>query len=151
MKELNGDLISLGVDGHFDVIIHGCNCQCIMGAGIAKSIKSRIPEAYKADLKTVKGDSGKLGNYSSATVMYGDHQLTVVNAYTQLNWRGKGVKVDYSAIRSAFKKVATEFNGKKIGYPLLGAGLAGGDWALISEIIAEELEGQDHTLVRYGN
>ena len=38
MKELNyvdGDLISLALYGHFDVIAHGCNCFCTMGAGIA--------------------------------------------------------------------------------------------------------------------
>lgn len=55
MNVIKGDLIKLALDGRFDVIVHGCNCQCAMGAGIAKSIKETFPEAYKADLATTKG------------------------------------------------------------------------------------------------
>jgi len=32
---------------------------------------------------------------------------------------------------------------------MIGAGLAGGDWGVISTIIKEELEGEDHTLVLF--
>src|SRR5262245_10443726 len=39
MKVIRGDLVMLALDGRFEVIIHGCNCQCAMGAGIAKTIK----------------------------------------------------------------------------------------------------------------
>jgi O-acetyl-ADP-ribose deacetylase (regulator of RNase III) len=39
------------------------------------------------------------------------------------------------------------FSGKRIGYPKIGAGLAGGDWNIISSIIDKELIGEDHTLV----
>ena len=38
MKTITGDLIKLAQDGVFDVIIHGCNCQNTMGAGIAKTV-----------------------------------------------------------------------------------------------------------------
>jgi O-acetyl-ADP-ribose deacetylase (regulator of RNase III) len=52
MKVVTGDLLKLALEGHFDVIVHGCNCQCAMGAGIALSIKNQFPEAYEADLRT---------------------------------------------------------------------------------------------------
>lgn len=39
MKVLHGDLISLALAGHFEAIVHGCNCFCTMGAGIAKAIR----------------------------------------------------------------------------------------------------------------
>ena len=52
MKTVRGDLLKLALDGHFDVIVHGCNCQCVMGAGIALSIKNAFPEAFAADLAT---------------------------------------------------------------------------------------------------
>ena len=39
--------------------------------------------------------------------------------------------------------------GKRIGYPRIGAGLAKGDWGVISNIIDVELGGEDHTLVEY--
>ena len=145
MKQLNGDLISLAKDGHFDVIVHGCNCFNTMGAGVAKLIKSEFPEAFEADLKTEKGSKDKLGTISYAK----SGSLTVVNAYTQHNWRGRGIKADYEAIRRAFKEIRNNFSGLRIGYPAIGAGLAGGDWQIIAQIISEELNGEDHTLVVY--
>ncbi|PMU98153.1 phosphatase, partial [Pseudomonas sp. GP01-A4] len=30
---VRGDLLHLARQGDFDVIIHGCNCQCAMGKG----------------------------------------------------------------------------------------------------------------------
>ena len=149
MQTVRGDLLSLAIAGEFDVIVHGCNCQNTMGAGIAKSIKQPFPSAYDADLATEKGSRDKLGSYSSATVDCDGHELTIVNAYTQFNWRGRGVKADYDAIRSVFAAIKSNFTGKRIGYPLIGAGLAGGDWGIISEIISEELAGENHTLVEY--
>lgn len=149
MKVVRGDLLKLALDGTFDVIIHGCNCQCVMGAGIAKSIKALFPEAYEADCQTTKADRSKLGTISSATVERKEHEITVVNGYTQFHWKGKGVLADYDAIRSVMAAVKEQCNGKRIGYPRIGAGLAKGDWKVISEIIDEELEGEDHALVEY--
>lgn len=121
----------------------------VMSAGIAKQIRAQFPEAYAADRKTPKGSPEKLGTISTAQVQRGHHSFTVVNAYTQFDWRGTGVKADYEAIRSAMRQVKRSFAGARIGYPQLGAGLAGGDWSVISEIIAQELAGEDHTLVIY--
>lgn len=149
MKVVQGDLITKAKDGHFDLIIHGCNCFCTMGAGIAKSIKTEFPDAYQADRCTVKGDRKKLGDYSSAVIEFPSYSLIVVNAYTQYDFKGRGVKADYSAIRSCMKKIKKEFTGKRIGIPKIGAGLAGGDWNVISEIIDSELSGETVTLVEY--
>ena len=149
MKTVYGDLLDLAVRGDFDVIIHGCNCQCAMGAGIARSIKAKFPEAYAADRDTKKADRSKLGTFSCAMGRRGDTEFTVVNAYTQFHWRGKGVLADYEAIRTAMAGVRRRFTGKRIGYPRIGAGLAGGEWSIISAIINEELDGEDHTLVEY--
>ena len=30
-QEIEGDFIQLALQGKFDVIAHGCNCQCTMG------------------------------------------------------------------------------------------------------------------------
>lgn len=149
MKTIEGDLLKLASAGEFDVIIHGCNCFCTMGRGIALSIKQQFPAAYQADCVTEKGSKEKLGSYSHAEVSVGEHTFTIVNAYTQFNWRGKGVKADYDAIRSVFSSIKQDFSGKRIGYPLVGAGLAGGDWSVIAEIIDTELVDEDHTLVKF--
>jgi len=149
MKLIKGDLIQLAQGGKFDVIIHGCNCFCTMGAGIAKTIKDIFPEAYKADLNTKKGDRSKLGNISWVKAETKHGSLIIVNGYTQYDWKGKGRKADYEAIRNVFIKVKNQFTGLRIGYPAIGAGLAGGDWQKISEIIEEELNGEHHTFVQY--
>ena len=149
MKIVQGDLIKLALEGEFDIIIHGCNCQCTMGAGIAKTIKSVFPEAWNADRATTKGDKSKLGAISYAGVERGGHRITIVNGYTQFHWRGPGVLADYGAIRSVMTTVKRLFPGTRIGYPLIGAGLAKGDWQDISKIIDEELDGEDHTLVEF--
>ncbi len=151
MKQIQGDLIKLAEEGYFDVIIHGCNCFCTMGAGIAKSVRAVFPQAYQADLQTIKGDKDKLGTFSHADVMTEHGKLTIINAYTQYDWeRSKNKQLaDYEAIRAVFKAVKENYTGKRIGYPAIGAGLAHGDWAVISAIIEEELAGEDHTFVQF--
>ena len=149
MKSMEGDLLKLAGQGHFDVIVHGCNSFCTMGAGIAKSIRDQFPAACEADLATPKGDRDKLGTFSAAKVIVGEHSFDVVNAYTQFHWRGADVKANDEAIRTAFKSIRLDFAGKRIGYPMIGAGLAAGDWDTISEMICEALVGEDHTMVDF--
>ncbi|MBW2659236.1 MAG: macro domain-containing protein [Deltaproteobacteria bacterium] len=147
MKTVNGDLIQLAVKGHFDIIIHGCNCFCTMGAGIARTISLEFPEAMAADAATVAGDRQKLGNYSHATVSRNSHTITIINGYTQYSYAGKAPLADYEAIQTLFFRLKKKFSGKRFGYPKIGAGLAGGDWDKISSIIDQELAGEEHTLV----
>lgn len=141
MKIIKGNLIKLA--HKFDIIVHGCNCFCTMGAGIALQIKTNFPEAYQADQQTTQGDMIKLGKYTHAII---SPQLTVINAYTQYRYGPN--TVNYLAIRSVFKQIKLDFSGQRIGYPKIGAGLAGGDWSKISEIIDTELRGEDHTLIK---
>lgn len=149
MKTVQGNLITLAKAGQFDLIIHGCNCFCTMGAGIAKAIKAEFPDAYYADLNTVKGDKNKLGTITYADVNIKDHKLIVVNAYTQYHYTGSEGKVNYDALQKAFAEVKAQFSGLKIGYPAIGAGLGGGDWNIIASIINKELGGEDHTFVEF--
>ncbi|MGK7873072.1 MAG: macro domain-containing protein [Xenococcaceae cyanobacterium] len=149
MKVIKGDLIKLALEGKFDVIVHGCNCFCAMGAGIAKAIKKEFPEAYQADCMTEKGDRGKLGSITFAEVERNGKTIVIVNGYTQYHWRGRGVLVNYDALKKVFSEVKKRFAGKPIGYPKIGAGFAGGDWERISKIIDFELEGEDRTLVEF--
>ena len=149
MQTEKGDLIQKARAGEFDVIVHGCNCFCTMGAGIAKTIKQIFPAAYQADLATIAGDRSKLGTYSAASVEVLTKALVIVNAYTQYQWRGGGRKADYDAIRRVFRLVKQDYTGKRIGYPAIGAGLAGGDWSIIAAIIEEELAEEEHTFVEW--
>jgi len=109
MRTIRGDLLALARAGAFDMIVHGCNCQCQMGKGIALAIRQQFPEAYAADCATEKGSREKLGSFSSAKVEAGGRSFTIVNAYTQFHWRGQGVKADYDAIRNVMRAIAAQF------------------------------------------
>lgn len=120
-----------------------------MGAGIAKEIKKEFPNAYEVDKQTKNGDINKLGTISFSNSIVNNNELIVINAYTQFHWKGEGNKVDYTAIKKAFLDIKKQFSGKRIGYPLIGAGLGGGDWEIISKIIDLALAGENHTLVKF--
>jgi O-acetyl-ADP-ribose deacetylase (regulator of RNase III) len=163
MEHMVGNLIDLAEEGRFDLIVHGCNCFCKMGAGIAKEIKSRYPQAYEQDRLTKYGDKNKMGGFSWAKVVsnratvhpwnrpHGKrnyfHKFLIINAYTQYSYGGGKVNCDYHAIKSVFRAIKSAYPRHRIGYPLIGAGLGGGDWSRISKIISTELNGLDHALV----
>ena len=151
MKTIKGDIVKLVLDGHFDVIVHGCNCFHTMNSGVAKAIRKEFPEVYDTDVKlTEKGDKNKLGKISSTLLNRQCFSFYVVNAYTQYDYGYDGKqRVVYEAIRNCFSEVAKSFRDKSIAYPKIGAGLAGGDWDIISSIIDMELDGMDHTLVEF--
>jgi Transposase IS66 family len=79
MKTVTGDLIALAQAGRFNLIAHGCNCHCTMGAGIAKGIKAAFPAAWDPDRSTKSGERTKLGNCTAVTVALVTGNRVVVN------------------------------------------------------------------------
>lgn len=156
MKIIDGDLLALAKEGHFDVIAHGCNCKSIMGAGIAAQIKEHFPFAYARDKQYYPDDPyKKLGNFSYCTVSGNDSKIwfTIFNLYTQLN---PGKDLNYAALElalwklNAFLKVNyPSQHPPKVGLPQIGCGIAGGDWAIVSKIIEKTLTDCDVTVVNY--
>ncbi|MCP4526770.1 MAG: phosphatase [Aestuariibacter sp.] len=143
LKPLKGDLLQFAEHGYFDVVVHGCNCFCEMGAGFAYAVKTQYPKAHRADRQTLRGDRNKLGTYTSANVGH----FIIVNAYTQYHFEGEGQRFDYDALRDVMKRIKQDFSGKRIGYPQIGAGFAGGCWREASKIINRELRGEKHGVV----
>lgn len=166
-KEIKGDLIKLAKEGKFDVIAHGCNCQCVMGAGIApKMVKAFGCDKFQLEKFKYKGDIKKLGQIDYGIKIIKDKKLYVVNAYTQFMYgknheNGDNKPLDYQALTLCMRKINTEFKGMHIGLPLIGCGLAGGVWdnTLIESdnkpnkdvrtIIIEELKDCDVTIIFY--
>jgi O-acetyl-ADP-ribose deacetylase (regulator of RNase III) len=140
---VKGNLVKAAKQGKFDVIAHGCNCQCTMGSGIAKEIRKVFPGAYTVDCKTKKGDASKLG---SCTVAHYS-KVDVVNCYTQIRYGKRGTYVNYDAVRSCMKWINDNYKGKKVGLPKIGCGLAGGSWGVVRLIIEEELTDVDLTVM----
>lgn len=144
-REISGNLITLAKEGEFDVIVHGCNCFCTMGAGIAPQMaKAFGADKFPLEAVEYKGDINKLGQidwnnlwkgtdgeYHQAVDEYWD--IAVVNAYTQYGFGSNhedGIErpLDYEALTMCLRKINQIFKGKKIGLPMIGCGLAGGVW-----------------------
>ena len=56
IKFVTGDLLDKAENGDYDIIVHGCNCFCVMGSGIAAQIRERYPEAAEIDKQTLRGN-----------------------------------------------------------------------------------------------
>jgi len=159
INEIKGDLLKEVTNG---IIVHGCNAQGVMGSGFAKQLKETYPEAYNAYREHYKENyAGKnilrLGECIGALVT---PDILVINAVTQQYYgRERKRYVDYDAVRKCFKQIAitacreterrmnnsnehiqtfAEF-APSINFPMIGAGLGGGDWDIISQIIDEEI------------
>ena len=149
---IHGDLLQLGKNNEFDIIMHGCNCFNTMGGGIARQVRDQFHDAYLADQDTLAGDRNKLGRYSIG--MSG--RLVIINAYTQYHMASRiGDDVfEYRAFDTVLNSISERFGKYKIGMPMIGMGLAGGDPARILPMIenfAQRVEQQGGTvsLVEY--
>ena len=158
-KEIEGDLIVLAQNGMFDVITHGCNCLCTMGAGVAPQMAKAFGcDKFKMESDNYRGDMNKLGTIDFEYVDVIENGLSkkmaVVNSYTQYFYGknhtdGVGKPFDYHAFKLCMKKINHYFKGKHIGMPKIGSHLAGGDWELIRPIIQKELKDCSVTVVIY--
>jgi O-acetyl-ADP-ribose deacetylase (regulator of RNase III) len=146
IKHINGDLVKDA--DQYEVILHGCNCFCTMGKGVALQIKLKYPEAYEVDCRTKKGSEIKLGTVSYTT----NTTPIIVNCYTQFKYgayKTGGQDLDYSAVLKCMREVKRLFSGKKIGMSKIGSSLGGGDWNITKKIIESILGDEDVTIVNY--
>lgn len=144
-----GDAFKAGAD----IIVQGCNCFCVMGAGFALQMSKYYPAAVIADNATKKGDAGKLGTISVAhcdDIFTPGHQVFIVNAYTQYHPRRDPPPFDYDACAKAMDCIKRSFHPEcSIAMPRVGCGLAGGDWSLVEPIIANAFDDRTVTVYTY--
>lgn len=153
MEIVKGDLLQMGRDGKFDIIVHGCNCFNTMGSGIARQIREQFPDAWLADQETLAGDRNKLHNYTIG--MAG--RLVIINAYTQYSFNKSGEAADvfeYESFYAILQKLNTRFGKYRFGFPMIGMGLAGGRQDVILGMLQEfgkevEAKGGSVTVVEY--
>lgn len=143
MNTIHGNILDVAERGRFDVVVHGANCRHTMGAGIAKQIRDRWPEAWHADQRV---KDPQLGGISIAVVTRNGFSFYVVNGYTQSR---PGPCADLHAIEDVFERVQESFHGKRIGYPRIGCGLGGLKWDDVGPVIERALRGEDHALVEW--
>lgn len=126
-----GDLLSV----ESGIIAHGCNCQGVMGSGVAKLIKDRYPSAYRVYKYQEQTSGLKLGTVQIVNVR---DMLYVANLMTQEFYGRDGKQyVSYDAIDICFDKLFARIGELKlVNIPKIGSGLGGGDWEVISRIIS---------------
>ena len=151
LKHTKGNLLDLAEAGEFDVIVQGCNCFNTMGGGIAREIRERFPMCAEIDNLTAKGDHMKLGNWTE----FDQGTFLILNAYTQYNMSQGTDVFEYTAFDLILQKILHMYGDKRIGFPYIGMGLAGGDKHVIMRMIEEFAysvanRGGSVTLVEFG-
>ena len=160
LKEIEVDVVelieSLSDNKALNILVQQCNCQNVMGKGIAKAISTAYPEVARADNATKTGDKAKLGTYTYARVK---DNVVVANAYSQYNYGwlnpldSNGRQTDYEALRKSLTAVRDDFTGRSthpvIFYvPLMiGAGNAKGDPEIIQPMVKEIFK--EHDLILF--
>lgn len=166
MEIVKGDIFELALNGEFDVITHGCNCQCKQKSGVAKGMVEHFgTDKFRLEKNKFKGDIRKLGSidYEQKFIHNNKvldfipmnidrHELYVVNSYTQFFYGtnhpgGTEKPLDYEALTLCLRKINYTFKDLKtdrktiIGLPyLIGCGLAGGNEEKVLKIIESELK-----------
>lgn len=153
ISEVKGDVIAMAETGIIDGLAHGCNCLHAMGSGIAGQLARRYPEVPLIDQQeTSFRDFSKIGSFTVAecnSVVDEDKWFDVFNCYTQKvpSYDGSDV-FEYDAFPTVLKGITqylvtfgfTADRPYRLGFPQIGAGLAGGDWPRIRQMIIDEYE-----------
>lgn len=127
-----GDLFA----GPQRIIVHGCNAKGAMGSGVAKIVRDRYPLAYTRYREMHENVGLVLGDI--IPVNCGDR--IVINAITQADYGRDKTRVyaDYDAIAKCMRAINDVAAGQEVGLPMIGAGLANGNWKTIEAIIEAE-------------
>lgn len=132
IQYVTGDLL----EATQKVIIHGVNAQGIMGSGVAKVIREKWPEVYESYHLHYKTFGLNLGDILPVNTVDGK---IIVNAVTQENFGRDGRQYcSYDAIEKCFEQInsrAVDWNVTEMALPKIGAGLGGGSWTIIENII----------------
>lgn len=142
MKIINGNILSGTTECHTKRIIvcQQVNCKGVMGAGLAKQIRTMFPNVYP----TYKAYCNKYGaNLLGYVHLYGIPKTynIIANLFGQDGYGRDKRYTDYDALRECFRRLRRLTDSTytiRIPYNM-GCGLAGGDWDIVTKIIEEEL------------
>lgn len=134
LKFEKGDLVT----GNYPVFCHQVNCKGVMGAGIAKQIRSKYPEVY-FEYKTVcDNDRAILGVCHFTRTS--DHRVCV-DMFAQDDYGRNKRYTDYKAFKACLRGIKLFLeagNYDSVAFPYgIGCGLAGGDWYLVLGMIKD--------------
>jgi len=135
IKYIKGDLLKEFEDGTVDTIAHCCNCQGVMGSGIALSIKNKYPSAFAA----YKDHEDKFKLLLGSVSVDKQTDRAIVNLHAQ-NLYGSGSRfVNYEALYvslTLLKHYMIGTNLKQLGVPYkMASDRAGGDWRIVEAML----------------
>ena len=149
--EIKGDIRETPIR----TIAHGVNCQGVMGSGVARALFEKWPEVrehyiqfHEQQRKKGKIDKDFLGFNQTVPAS----KKIIINMHTQLNFgSGDSQYVDYAAVLRCFDSLKYDFGShdRILAVPRIGAGLAGGDWETIKNIMVSKTQEQNIDLVIY--
>jgi O-acetyl-ADP-ribose deacetylase (regulator of RNase III) len=134
-------------------LVQGCNAQGAMGSGIAKSIRDIYPNVYTEYHQVYLNHGLDLGDVIPVAVPAVEYRGThyseriILNAITQEYAGREDVRyVSYDGIARSIERINDLVKAASIdcmlmsvkpevSFPLIGAGLARGDWFVIARLI----------------
>jgi len=147
IKIVDGDIL----EAKEDIICHSCNCQGVMGGGIAKQVKEKYPDVYR-QYKTLCDRTESKELLGLAQLLGCDNGKIIANLFGQENYGRNGQYTDYDALRKAFTSIYERATNHKesVAIPwLIGCSLGGGNWEIVYKIIEEVFHDYDVTLYRW--
>jgi O-acetyl-ADP-ribose deacetylase (regulator of RNase III) len=135
------------------VVAHGCNCQGVMGSGVARAIRDKWPVVFRRYHEFVRGfketegeTKGMLGIAQTLNVgnefVADINTLFVSNMFTQDKYGADGkVYADPAAIETALDATMAFCRGADLPLymPKVGCGLGGLNWESDVQPIVERL------------
>ena len=134
-------------ESNADVIVHQVNCQGVMGSGVAKQVREKFPEVFKAYQKRCRDTLTPLGH----TLFVKSEGTVIANLFAQdkFGYDGK-CYTDYEALRQCLTELSARCRGKVVAIPyLMACHRGGGDWDKVSKMIQEVLVDCDVTFYKY--
>ncbi|MBQ7774430.1 MAG: macro domain-containing protein [Lachnospiraceae bacterium] len=139
VKIIEGNLF----DTKADIICHQCNCQGVMGSGVAAEVKKRYPEVFKAYREDFEEGKLVLGYVNFAEAKTGQ---IIANLCGQEKYGYDGKQyTHYEELQECFHKVVAyaEKLEKRpvIAFPyLMSCHRGGGDWNVVSKMIEDTFQ-----------
>lgn len=151
VQETIGDLL----EAKEHIIGHQVNCLGVMGAGLARQIKSRYPSVFAEYQKlchSLKHGRELMGQCQLVVAEEG--KRIVANLFGQYHIGTHQQQTEYPFLRQALevlKRTAME-HGYSVALPYqLGCGLAGGSWDVVRSMISEVFCDYPVTIYRLPN
>lgn len=119
------------------LILHGVNCQKVMGAGLAKAIRDKWPIVYKKYLEHFRyfDNQAILGYFLPVQVT---PDLWVGNCFTQYFYGRNNRQINYEAVYTSLEGAftwASDSSLDVIHMPKIGCNLGGGEWSIVESMV----------------